>query len=127
MKLEGTDQQKQEQVKRLSGQEARRGFDLSRWPLIRVKLLEVSEQESVMVMTMHHIVSDGWSMGIFVKEMVELYASYSRGEEPGLKEPSTQYADYATWQREYVSGEEMERQLERRSCWRLRRTVPGPR
>ena len=91
--------------------EAQLPFDLSQGPLIRVKLVKLDEQEHVLLVSMHHIISDGWSIGILIKEMGALYESYGRGEEPGLEELGIQYADYAAWQRGWLSGEELGRQL----------------
>src|SRR6185369_14904408 len=63
------------------------------------------------LLTMHHIVSDAWSMGILVKEVITLYSAYSQGQPSPLPDLPVQYADYAIWQREYLSGELLERQL----------------
>jgi len=82
---------------------------------MRVKLIRKGEQEHELLYTMHHIISDGWSMGVVVKEMGELYDSYRKGEESGLEELEVQYADYAKWQREWLRGEELEREM---SYWR---------
>jgi amino acid adenylation domain-containing protein len=86
-------------------------FDLSTGPLIRSGLLRIDDNESILVVTIHHIVSDGWSMGILVKEIAILYESFSVGKEASLPNLRLQYADYAAWQREWMSGEELERQL----------------
>ena len=90
-------------------------FDLAHGPLLRVKVLRLSDHDHVVAMTMHHIVSDGWSMLVLIKEVTALYAAYSRGEGSSLPEPPIQYADFAVWQREWLQGEELERQL---SYWR---------
>src|SRR5215213_6547452 len=100
---------------RIAEEEAAEGFDLSRGRLMRVKLIRKGEQEHELLYTMHHIISDGWSMGVVVKEMGELYESYRKGEESGLEELEVQYADYAKWQREWLRGEELEREM---SYWR---------
>ncbi|NMO23696.1 condensation domain-containing protein, partial [Pyxidicoccus fallax] len=89
-----------------------RPFDLERGPLLRTALVKVSEQEHVLVLVMHHIVSDGWSMGILVKEVVGLYEAYAQGREAVLPELPVQYADYAVWQRDWLKGEVLEAQLE---------------
>jgi len=78
-------------------------------------LLRTGEQEQVLVLTMHHIISDGWSVNVLMGELRELYESYSRGEESRLEELPIQYADYAVWQREWLQGEVLEEQL---SYWR---------
>ena len=78
---------------------------------MRVKLLRLEEQEHVLLVTMHHIVSDGWSMGIMVREIGQLYGAYVKGEESRLAELAVQYGDYAVWQREWLQGEVLEEQL----------------
>src|SRR6185312_9437329 len=90
-------------------------FDLAHGPLLRVKVLRLSAQDHVVALTMHHIVSDGWSMGVLIKEVTSLYDAYSRGTESRLPELPIQYADFAVWQREWLQCEELERQL---SYWR---------
>ena len=99
------------EVQRLAVEEARRPFDLSRGPLLRTTLLRLSEAEYVFLLTMHHIVSDGWSMNVFFRELSILYETYLRGEESKLSELPVQYADFAVWQREYLSGEVLEKEL----------------
>jgi amino acid adenylation domain-containing protein len=92
-------------------------FDLERGPLLRVRLLRVSDTEHVLVVVIHHIVSDGWSLGVLWRELAELYAGYARGAVPALPELPIQYADYALWQRERLSGAVLEREL---GYWRER-------
>ena len=92
--------------------EARTGFDLTEGPLLRVKLLRLAGDEHVLLLTMHHIIADGWSMGILVKEVAALYEAYKSGVEAELPELPIQYADYAVWQRAYLSGEVLAQQLE---------------
>ncbi|HEV2764734.1 MAG TPA: condensation domain-containing protein, partial [Pyrinomonadaceae bacterium] len=106
-------------VLRLADEEARRPFDLSQGPLLRTTLVRLGEDEHVLLITMHHIVSDGWSVGVLIRELSALYEAFSRGEELPLEELPVQYADYAAWQREYLSGETLERQL---AYWRERLT-----
>src|SRR5215208_4504315 len=98
-------------------------FDLGHGPLMRVKLLRLSDEEHVLVLAMHHIISDGWSAGVFFKELSALYAAYAAGEESPLPELPVQYADYAVWQREYLSGEVLNAQVE---YWRERLTGAAP-
>ena len=83
--------------------------------MLRVKLLRLGVEDHVVLFTMHHIVSDLWSMGLLIKEVATLYEAYSRGEESPLPELAIQYSDFAAWQREWLQGEELERQL---SYWR---------
>src|SRR5579859_1189525 len=101
-------------------EEAERLFDLARGPLLRALLLRLGEQRHVLLLTMHHIVSDGWSMGVLVRELSALYEAYCEGAESPLEELEIQYADFAAWQRSWLEGEELERQL---GYWR--RTLEG--
>ena len=96
---------------RVSREEALRSFDLAGGPLVRTSLIKLTEQESVFLLTMHHIISDGGSILIFFRELAALYRSFSRGEPTPLNEPSIQYSDYALWQRNWLSGDRLERQL----------------
>jgi hypothetical protein len=114
--LSGREEAEREaEVRREVEAEARRPFNLESGPLLRVSLLRLSEQEHVVLVTMHHIISDGWSMGVLIREVGALYAAYSRGQESPLKELEIQYGDYAVWQREWLQGEILETQL---SYWR---------
>jgi amino acid adenylation domain-containing protein len=99
------------EVKKWARAEAEKPFDLVGGPLLRVKLLQIAEQDHVLLVTMHHIVSDGWSVGIMLGEFSQLYAAYRAGEGSPLKELGLQYADYAAWQREWLQGEVLEEQL----------------
>ena len=110
-----TREEREEEVKRRGKEEAERGFDLSRGPLLRVKVLKLGEEEHVVFFTMHHIVSDGWSMGILIREVGELYRAYSlgsAGEGAPLEELPIQYSDFAVWQRNWLRGEVLEAELE---------------
>src|SRR5262249_1637385 len=104
-------EKREEQTHRITRQEAETGFDLGRGPLLRVKALKLEEEEHMLLFAMHHIVSDGWSMGILVREFGALYRGYSQGESSPLEELEIQYADYAKWQREYLAGEVMEAEI----------------
>ncbi|HHG5366232.1 TPA: pyoverdine non-ribosomal peptide synthetase PvdD, partial [Pseudomonas aeruginosa] len=86
-------------------------FDLERGPLLRVNLLQLAEDDHVLVLVQHHIVSDGWSMQVMVEELVQLYAAYSQGLDVVLPALPIQYADYALWQRSWMEAGEKERQL----------------
>ncbi len=102
---------------RLAQAEARRPFDLARGPLLRAAVVRLGPDDSLLLFTLHHIVSDGWSMGVLVREVSVLHEAFSRGEEPRLPELPVQYADYALWQRAWLSGEILEAQL---AWWRER-------
>ena len=96
---------------RLVQQEAETGFDLKKGPLLRVKLMRLSAEEHVLVVNMHHVVSDAWSMGVLVQEVSLLYPAYAGGKESRLEELAIQYADYSAWQRKWLVGEVLEEQL----------------
>ncbi|HEX8129281.1 MAG TPA: amino acid adenylation domain-containing protein, partial [Pyrinomonadaceae bacterium] len=103
--------EREPEVLRLAGEEARRPFNLSEGPIMRAGLLRLAEREHVLLLTIHHIASDGWSMGVLVREVVALYEKLSAGEAPQLPELPVQYADFAHWQREWFRGEVLETQL----------------
>ena len=92
-----------------------RRFDLAKGPLFKAALIRLSEEEHILLLTMHHIVSDGWSMGVFTAELAALYKAFCNGEASPLPELPIQYADFAHWQREWLQGEVLENQL---SYWR---------
>lgn len=92
--------------------EAAEPFDLEHDPLIRVRLLRQSEQEHVLLVTMHHGVSDGWSVGVLVRDLIALYGAFSAGLPSPLQPLPVQYADYAHWQREWLAGDVRTRQVE---------------
>ncbi|HEX8650759.1 MAG TPA: condensation domain-containing protein, partial [Pyrinomonadaceae bacterium] len=104
--------QLEERAEQLVAEEARRPFDLARGPLIRVTLLRLNAQDHIVLLTMHHIISDGWSMNVLVWELSVLYTAYSAGEPSPLPELKIQYADYAVWQREWLQGEALQAQLD---------------
>ena len=105
---------RESEARRVATAEIRRPFDLARGPLVRFSLLRLGEREHGLVLGMHHVISDGWSLGIFVRELGELYRCAIAGEPALLPELPIQYSDYAAWQRELLSGEAME---ERISWW----------
>ncbi len=105
------------EVQRLAAADARASFDLTRGPLFRVTLLRTGEQEHVVLLTMHHIVSDGWSIGVLIDELTALYQAYTSGQEPPLAPLPIQYADYAAWQRTWLAGPEATAQL---AAWQER-------
>ena len=99
------------EVKRLAIEEAQRPFDLAEGPLLRATVLRLGEHEHVGLLTMHHIVADGWSTGILIRELAILYESYCSARPSPLPELTIQYADFAHWQREWLTGEILESQL----------------
>ena len=104
-----------EEARRYAAELARRPFDLSKGPLIRAALLRLGEEEHHFLLSMHHIVSDGWSMAIFFRELSVLYEAYSNQLKSPLPELPIQYADYAVWQRNWLKGEMLEAH---RSYWK---------
>ena len=101
-----------EELARQIEEEAERAFDLANGPLIRGQLLQVAEDEHILLITMHHIVSDEWSMGIFLNELNTLYGAFRQGQADPLPELEVQYADYAVWQRQLLEGERLQQQAE---------------
>ena len=104
-------------ARRLAAAEAERPFDLERGPLLRTTLLRVRPEDHVLLLAMHHIATDGWSLGIFLRELEALYSGFYDGLPARLPELSVQYADYAVWQREGLSGARLEKLL---GYWRER-------
>ncbi|WP_226342265.1 non-ribosomal peptide synthase/polyketide synthase [Pseudomonas aeruginosa] len=100
-----------EDLKGLVETEAHRPFDLQRGPLLRVLLLPLATDECVLVLTLHHIIADGWSMQVLVDELIRVYAALRHDQPPALAELPIQYADFAAWQRQWMDGGERERQL----------------
>ncbi|RKI15222.1 non-ribosomal peptide synthetase [Corallococcus sp. AB030] len=102
---------REDEARRLANEEARKPFDLARGPLLRTTLVRLAEDSHLLLVTMHHIVSDGWSMGVLVRELVSLYATFHDGKEPGLTPLPLQYADFAAWQRNWLQGEALDAQI----------------
>ncbi|HEX3131789.1 MAG TPA: condensation domain-containing protein, partial [Thermoanaerobaculia bacterium] len=94
-------------ARRVAEEEARHGFDLGRGPVFRSRLLRVSAEEHVLLLTVHHIAFDGWSMGLLFREMTVLYRAFSEGLPSPLPEPAVQYPDFAAWQRERLTDERL--------------------
>jgi len=102
---------RQAEVQRLSASSAREPFDLGQSSLLRAKLLRLDETEHVLLLTVHHIVFDGWSLGVFLRELAEFYQAFSSNDLPLLSPLPIQYADFAAWQRQQLQGEILETQL----------------
>jgi amino acid adenylation domain-containing protein len=100
-----------EAVRRRARDEAARPFDLERGPLFRAVLLRLGPDAHALVLVMHHIVTDGWSMGVLFGELAALYGAFARGAPSPLAAPRMQYADHAAWQRAWLEGERVEAQL----------------
>src|SRR5439155_1498522 len=91
-------------------QEAERLFDLTQGPLFRAALFHLGSQEHLLLLTMHHIVSDGWSIGLLLRELGILYQAYTTSQPSPLPELTLQYADFALWQRDWLTGPVLEEQ-----------------
>ncbi|NPC81124.1 amino acid adenylation domain-containing protein, partial [Pyxidicoccus fallax] len=100
------------EARRLADAEAQRPFDLERGPPLRASLLKLEARRHVLLLTLHHIVSDGWSTSVLVREVAALYDAFSRGLPSSLPELEVQYADYAVWQRGWLRGEVLEAQVD---------------
>jgi amino acid adenylation domain-containing protein len=111
------DERRDLEIRRLAAQEAELPFDLARGPLLRAGLLRSSDAEHVCLLTLHHIVFDGWSESVLVREISVLYRAFTRGEPSPLPELPIQYADFAHWQRGWLAGEALEVHLR---YWRRR-------
>jgi len=98
--------EREAEVRRRETEQVERPFDLIAGPLHRAALLRLGEREHALLFCLHHIVTDGWSMDVFFRELLVLYEAYRDGRDPGLPEPPIQYADYAVWQREQWRAEE---------------------
>jgi amino acid adenylation domain-containing protein len=104
-------------------QEANQPFDLSNGPMVRLRLLRLGEREHILLMVEHHLVHDGWTQGVFVRDFLEIYDAFSRGDRAPRPDLSIQYADFAYWQRQWLRGEALEKQL---GYWRQRLAGMAP-
>ncbi|MEG5016670.1 MULTISPECIES: amino acid adenylation domain-containing protein [unclassified Microcoleus] len=103
--------EREEKVKQLAAEEASKPFDLTKGPLLRASLLQLDAEEYVLLLTLHHIIFDGWSIGVFLQELAALYEAFLIGKPSPLPELSIQYADFAIWQREWLAGDRLQTQL----------------
>ncbi|MBW4564791.1 MAG: amino acid adenylation domain-containing protein [Mojavia pulchra JT2-VF2] len=104
-------EQRELELYRLAKEEAQTGFDLTQAPLLRAKLLQLDAEDYVILLTLHHIVSDGWSTDILIREVAALYTAFSAGKPSFLPQLPIQYADFAVWQRQWLEGEALKNQL----------------
>jgi len=117
-------EEQESRIRHLIVQEAQEPFDLARGPLLRMTLVRLQEDRHVLLLTMHHIISDGWSIGVFLREMAALYDAFQQHRPLSMPEVPVQYADFAVWQRRWLSGEVLKAQL---AYWedRLRGSLPA--
>ena len=101
-----------EAAEKLAQAEAQTPFDLTKSPLLRVTLLKLQPEKHILLINMHHIISDGWSIGVFIRELSHLYGAFVAGEKPTLADLPIQYADFAVWQRQWLQGKVLAAQLE---------------
>lgn len=101
-----------EKLRELTARETQRPFDLSSAPLLRLALVRLGESEHVLLLTMHHLVCDAWSIGTFLREVVACYNAFTTETRPSLPELPVQYVDFAVWQRQVLRGALLEKQLE---------------
>jgi amino acid adenylation domain-containing protein len=104
--------ERQAEIQRLERANAQQPFDLKQASLLRLTLLQLSATEHILLVTMHHIISDAWSGGVFIREVSALYEAFSTGKPSPLPELPIQYADYAIWQQHWLQGEVLATQLE---------------
>jgi acyl carrier protein len=109
------DSEKESAIELHVREEIQKPFDLARGPLLRAKLLKLSEDDHVLLLTMHHIITDGWSIGVLFRELSRLYEAFADGNVSSLDNLRIQYCDYAVWQRGWLQGDVLESQL---AYWR---------
>lgn len=105
-------QKREAEARRLATLASLQSFNLAQDPLLRVSLFRLDQEEHVLMLTMHHIISDGWSMGVLFREMGILYGAFVNEQPSPLSELPIQYSDFALWQREWLQGDVLEKQLE---------------
>jgi len=110
-------EQRRMQLNRLRREENNKPFDLANGPVIRFKLVVMGDERQILLYAMHHIITDGWSMAVFLRELRIIYTAYKSGRPSPLPEPKLQYADFATWQRNWLKGNVLQRQID---YWRKR-------
>jgi len=107
--------EREERARQAAVEEAERPFHMDRGPLFRATLVALAPREHLLILNLHHVISDGWSIGVLLRELSVLYTAFVRGEESPLPELPVQYADFAAWQREHLQGERLESHL---AYWR---------
>src|SRR5207245_2797046 len=103
--------ERESEARRLATEEVKRPFHLSNGPLLRAALFKLKDDDHALVLNMHHIITDRWSLGVLSQELAALYEAFLEGKPSPLTELPLQYADYAIWQRQHMAGDRMERQV----------------
>lgn len=104
--------EREHELKNIIDGESRRKFDLDNGPLLRLFLVRMAEKEHVLVLVEHHLIHDGWTQGVLVRDVMAIYEAYVKGQQSPLKDLEIQYGDFAYWQREWMTGSVMDKQLE---------------
>jgi amino acid adenylation domain-containing protein len=118
-----SDDEQDSQSKRLATDEAQKPFDLEKGPLVRVQLIKLQDTDHVVMFTMHHIISDGWSIGVLIEEIAALYNAFNNDQDSPLPDLPVQYVDFSAWQRQWLQGEILEKQI---SFWKDQLGVNPP-
>jgi acyl carrier protein len=116
-------QEQETEVRRLISEEVAVSFSLTDGPLIRARILQIGTEEHVLILTMHHIITDAWSMAVFIKDMGALYDAHSHASPSPLEPLTVQYADFAAWEHEQLAGAAMDEQL---TYWKRQLRGPVP-
>src|SRR5688572_5727442 len=96
--------EREAELERIAAENSHQSFDLARGPMLRAVIVKVDDEDHALCLTLHHIISDGWSSGVFVQEFASLYEAFASGRTPALPPLKVQYADFAIWQREWLEG-----------------------
>jgi len=107
-----TDEVQNDEVQNRANSHALTKFDLATGPLFKAELLQLNETQSVLLLNMHHIISDGWSMGVFIRDWQHAYTAFAQNAEPSLVSLTIQYSDYAAWQRDWLTGLVLQQQVD---------------
>ena len=110
--MELPESDREEQAQRIANAEASKQFDLRRGPLVRAKFIRLAEDKVILVLVMHHIISDGWSVNVLIRELATLYEQMYHNQDMELPDLAVQYVDFAAWQREWLSGERLQSQID---------------
>src|SRR5580704_961570 len=107
-----SESERETEALRIASEEGKKPFDLTEAPLLRPMLVRLLPETHFLVLVMHHIITDGWSIALLFREVTKCYAALTKNETPELPELSLQYTEYAQWQREYMSGDVLRNEIE---------------